>query len=44
MSLIEVSHVFKDYKVTMTRPGIENVLRWGTRQGTYMRGYKHDDR
>lgn len=27
MSLIELSHVSKDYKVTMTRPGARNVLR-----------------
>nr|WP_304580562.1 ATP-binding cassette domain-containing protein [uncultured Acetatifactor sp.] len=27
MSLIELSHVSKDYKVTMTRPGAGNVLR-----------------
>ena len=27
MSLIEVSHVFKDYKVTMARAGAGNVLR-----------------
>ncbi len=27
MSLIELSHVSKDYKVTMTRPGPGNVLR-----------------